>query len=49
MFKFFLIYIENTFGFKIEDNNENYKEFCQVVDKDGSLAVDLEELSAVFD
>ena len=50
MFAYFIIYIKNIFGesFAIEENNANYKEFCQYADGDGSLAVDLKELSDFF-
>mmetsp|Transcript_44320 Transcript_44320/g.43014 ORF Transcript_44320/g.43014 Transcript_44320/m.43014 type:complete len:174 (-) Transcript_44320:626-1147(-) len=50
MFAYFIIYIKNLFGegYQIEENNANYKEFCQYADGDGSLAVDLAELSDFF-
>jgi hypothetical protein len=49
MFTFFITYIHNNFGFTIPENNPNYKEFCEVADADGSLAVDLAELTDFFD
>lgn len=48
MFTYFVVFIENKFGFRIEQNNENLKEFCQLTDSDGSLAVDLKELDTFF-
>jgi hypothetical protein len=48
MFTYFSIYINHVFGFRIPESNENYKEFCSKADSDGSLAVDLGELSAFF-
>ena len=36
-------------GFKIQDTAINYKEFCSVIDTDGSLSVDLKELNEFFD
>lgn len=48
MFTYFISYISNKFHFAIPETNENYKEFCQVADADGSLAVDFVELSAFF-
>jgi len=50
MFTYFIIYIKNHFGtsYSIDENNANYKEFCSVADGDGSLAVDLKELSDLF-
>ncbi len=49
MFTFFISYIQNNFGITIPENNQTYKEFCEVADADGSLAVDLAELSSFFD
>jgi hypothetical protein len=45
MFKFFIIYFQNLFGFTIVDNNDTYGEFSKTVDKDGNLSADLEEIS----
>jgi hypothetical protein len=49
MFTYFITYIAKNFGFNIQENNENYKEFCQKADADGSLQVDLEELTSFFE
>jgi hypothetical protein len=48
MFTYFITYITTNFGFTIPETNENYKEFCQMADSDGSLAVDLGELTNFF-
>ena len=49
MFKFFSIYIKNNFGLIITDTSSNYGLFCKIIDADGSLEVDKEELTQFFD
>ncbi len=49
MFGFFVIYVKNVFGPGIlKQDNATYKLFCELIDTDGSLAVDLSELTEFF-
>ena len=55
MFTFFIIFIENLTatgthpGIRIPDSNENMKEFISLMDVDGGLSVELEEMNAFFE
>ena len=49
MFPFFINFIENTIGIKIENNNDNRKEFISKIDKDKSNSIELDEINSFFD
>ena len=48
MFSNFINFVENVCGIKIEETNENRKEFLIKIDKDKSLTVDFGELNDFF-
>lgn len=48
MFSNFINFVENVCGIKIEESNENRKEFLVKIDKDKSLTVDFGELNDFF-
>ena len=48
MFTYLIIYLDFHFGGRIKESVENYKEFNEKIDVDGSLAVELSELNAFF-
>lgn len=49
MFPFFINFIENTIDVKIENNNDNRKEFISKIDKDKSNSIELDEINSFFD
>ena len=48
MFSNFINFVDNVCGIKIEESNENRKEFLVSIDKDKSLTVDFNELNDFF-
>ena len=49
MFSNFINFVDNVCGIKIEESNDNRKEFLVKIDKDKSLTVDFGELNDFFD
>jgi hypothetical protein len=49
MWVYFRFFIKKIFGFEIPHSSANYGEFSKEADPDGSLQVDLDELSEFFE